>query len=226
MRQHPRRGPSTPGKSWEGVHCGCAQRRRGSASGTRSHQDLACLTVHAAEPKSIFSAALLEKLSHGATQGARAPGPHSLPLPLAPAAPSHLASTVRFLAPLHRDRHRDAAHHPHPDPRWNVPGRGGCGGCGWVPGGSLHREPRQTFHQLQPCPHPTRLPGPHARFPGRGTGSEPTTAVCRPGGGGGAAPGQKLSLRLFFPVNPHEGSQQRPGSGAVRAHEIFRGQSF
>lgn len=158
------------------MRCGCAQRCQGSTPGTWSHQDLACLTVHPAQLKSIFSVALLGKLRHGATQEPRT----TLP-PLAPAAPSNLAGTRRFPGPLHRDQHQDAAHHPHPNPWWNI--LGGEGGCGWAPGVPPHRQPRHTFHQLQPCPNPTRLPGPRAHFPGHGTGSEPTAAACWLGGG-------------------------------------------
>lgn len=112
--------PSNPGRSWEGVHCGHAKRRQGSAPETGSHQDLACLTVRPAQPKNTLSTAFLGKLRHGAMQGARAPEPHSLPPSLAPAAPSDPAGTARFPAPLQRDQHRDAAHHSHPNPWWNA----------------------------------------------------------------------------------------------------------
>lgn len=169
--------PAPSRQSWEGVHWG-------SALGTGSHQDLACLTVHPSAAKEHPFCCITGETEARGNTGSQGRGT-TLP-PLAPAAPSHLAGTGRFPAPLHQDRHRDAAHHPHPDPWWNVL----WGGAGGPP----HRKSRQTFHQLQPCPYPTQLPGPCARFPGHGTGSEPTAAARRLGGG----PGPKTLPPLVF----------------------------
>lgn len=210
--QHPPWRPSTPGKSWEGMRCGCAQRCQGSTPGTWSHQDLACLTVHPAQLKSILSVALLGKLRHGAMQEPRT----TLP-PLAPAAPSNLVGTGRFPGPLHRDRHRDAAHHLHPNPWWNIPRA--VGGRQGFPRTASPVTPSTSCSRAQ---IPPGSPGHAPVFLAMGPAASPPQLRA----GWGAASGQKLSLRLFFPVNPCEGSRQRPGSGAVQAHEIFRGQSF
>lgn len=167
-------------------------------------------------PRTLFLTALLGKLRHRANAGIQGPGTTlPPPCPCSTLQPSWHWVLPSPIAP------GSALGCNSPSP--SLVEHAGGGGCGWVPEGPPHRKPRQTFHQLQPCPHPTRLPGPRARFPGHETGSEPTAAARGPVGG----PGPKtLPPLVFFPVNLRESSRQHPGSGATRAHEIFRGQSF
>lgn len=136
----------------------------------------------------------------------QSPGPPSLPVSL-----QHPAGTS--LAPQLREHTRMQSASPC---CWNVLWEGSRG--------PPHPKPRQPFHQLQPCPHPTRLSGPCARFPGQGVGWAASPPQLR--AGLGAAPGQQLSLHLFFPVNPHESSRQRRDPGPCEPMKYSEGKAF
>lgn len=134
----------------------------------------------------------------------QSPGPPSLP-PCVPAAPSW-----HFPGPAGQGAHRDAVSIPMLLER--------------PVGGLQGSPPPQTPSALPPAAavppsHPALRALCPFSWPGGGVGSEPTTAASRPRGG----PGPAAFPPLVFSCKSTRKLSAAPGSGAVRAHEIFRG---
>lgn len=122
-------------------------------------------------------------------------------------------------------------------PTWHLPGPAGLGPhqgavstpipAGTSPGTPSkdppHSKPSQPFHQLQPCPHPTRLSGPCARFPGQGWGGLAAHHSCEPAWGRPRANSFPSFVFSCKSTRKLSAAAAEPRSGAVRAHEIFTG---